>query len=137
MLRQGGRWAGWWTHARADTESWFDASWDAIEAACPGTHRGQRDIDWGNGLRESGLFTVGERITVPWVRHVSTQHWLIDLRSHSYVAALSSRDRDELLNVLACHASEAFPDGEMRVPCETWLWNATLLKRDVGRNELR
>jgi ubiquinone/menaquinone biosynthesis C-methylase UbiE len=70
-LRAGGRWAGWWSHARADGEPWFDAWWDAIETACPGTHRAQRDIDWGEGLRESGLFSVAQRVTVPWVRRVS------------------------------------------------------------------
>lgn len=47
VLRSVGRWAGWWSHARADTETWFDAYWSAIEETCQGTQRDQRDIDWG------------------------------------------------------------------------------------------
>ena len=39
VLRPGGRWAGWWSHARADGQRWFDDYWGAIERSCPGTHR--------------------------------------------------------------------------------------------------
>jgi SAM-dependent methyltransferase len=125
VLRPGGRWAGWWSHARADGEAWFDASWDAIEAACPGTHRSQRDIDWGDGVTQSRLFTVSERVVVPWIRREPVDRWLIDTRSHSFVAALAPDDRDRLLGVFAHLTADAFPDGEMRVPYETWLWTAT------------
>lgn len=44
VLRSGGRWAGWWSHARADDEPWFEAYWDALEAATV-ARRSQRDID--------------------------------------------------------------------------------------------
>jgi SAM-dependent methyltransferase len=46
VLCPGGRWAGWWSHARADGDQWFDRYWAAIERACGGTHRDQRDTDW-------------------------------------------------------------------------------------------
>ncbi|HTD49051.1 MAG TPA: class I SAM-dependent methyltransferase [Acidimicrobiia bacterium] len=124
VLRRGGRWAGWWSHARADGEVWFDASWDAIEAACPGTHRSQRDIDWGDGITRSGVFTVSERVVVPWVRQVTVQQWLTDPRSHSFVAALATDVRDRLIGVFARLTADAFPHGEMLVPYETWLWTA-------------
>jgi len=112
-------------HIPADDEPWFDASWDAIEAACPGTHRSQRDIDWSDGLARSGLFLLSERFVVPWVRRITVQQGLTDTRSHSFVAALAPDDRDRLLDVFAHLTADAFPDGEMSVPYETWLWIAT------------
>jgi SAM-dependent methyltransferase len=122
VLRNGGRWAAWWSHARADTEDWFDHYWSAIEVACPGTHRDQRDTDWGAGVSESGLFSVGDRIVVPWWREVSTADWLTDQASHSYVAGLPEADRRHLLTELRTIIDQRFPDGSMKVPYETWAW---------------
>src|SRR3954451_13521718 len=35
---------------------WFDAYWRTVEQACPGTHRSQRDTDWGRaGCRVAAL----------------------------------------------------------------------------------
>jgi SAM-dependent methyltransferase len=122
VLRSGGRWAAWWSHARADAEDWFDRYWSVIEAACPGTHRDQRDTDWGLGVAESGLFDVGDRVVVAWQRKVSIADWLTDQTSHSYVAALSQSGRRALLAELRTIVVERFPDGTMKVPYETWLW---------------
>jgi len=122
VLVADGRWCGWWSHARADGDSWFDDSWSAVEAACPGTHRGQRDIDWGEQVASSGRFVVADRITVAWLRHISVEQWITELRSHSYVAALSYTDRDRLLDRVRRFVSARFTDGAMAVPYETWLW---------------
>ncbi|MCU1459660.1 MAG: Methyltransferase type 11 [Actinomycetia bacterium] len=124
VLRAGGRWAGWWSHARADGESWFDSSWDRVESACPGTDRGQRDIDWADGLRRSGLFAVDDRVTVRWTRHVSVEQWMLDENSKSYVAALSPEEHRQLVGALDDLVRARFPDGRMSVPYETWLWTA-------------
>jgi len=126
VLRPRGRLAAWWSHARADGEAWFDASWDAIERTCPGTHRSQRDIDWGRTMTDSDRFTVAERVTVPWVRSITTREWATDLRSHSFVAALAPGERENLLRELEDGLAAAFPGGEMQVAYETWLWVATL-----------
>ena len=123
VLRSGGRWAAWWSHARADREKWFVSSWDAIEAATV-ARRNQRDTDWGDGLRGSGLFDVGEKVVVPWVREVDVDEWLIDERSKSYVAALSESDRVALLETVERLVRDSFPNGRMRVQYETWLWIA-------------
>lgn len=72
VLRSGGRWAGWWSHARADAQSWFDEYWCAIERMCPGAHRDQRNIDWGATIDEPAMFEVSGRVTVPWTRTIST-----------------------------------------------------------------
>lgn len=126
VLRPGGRWAGWWSHARADGEDWFDAHWATIETWCPGTQRSQRDTDWGDELGRSGLFVVRDRVTVPWLRITTIDGWLTDLRSHSYVAALRDTERDELIRVLSTILAKRFPSGLMEVPYETWLWIADL-----------
>jgi SAM-dependent methyltransferase len=125
VLRDGGRWAGWWSHARADTEDWFDEYWSAIEASCPGTHRDQRNTDWGATVDVPGMFTVAPREVVPWTRSISTEEWLTDQASHSYVAALGAHDRRELLAQLQRVVEREFPAGTMTVRYETWLWTAT------------
>jgi SAM-dependent methyltransferase len=124
VLRPGGRWAGWWSHARADGEPWYDRYWSAVEAACPGTVRAMRDTDWGAGVAASGLFDVAARVTVPWARTVSVELWLTDQASHSYVAALAPAEREELLAALRRVLDGRFPGGAMQVPYETWLWVA-------------
>ena len=120
VLRSGGRWAGWWSHARADGESWFEAYWDAIEAATM-ARRNHRDTDWGEGLHLSGLFDVDEKIVIPWVREINVDVWLMDERSKSYVAALPERDRSSLLEAVERLIRRRFPNGQMRVPYQTWL----------------
>ncbi len=125
VLRPGGRWAGWWSHARADDEPWFDRYWVAIENACPGTHRDQRDTDWGATVATPGRFEVGDRVTVPWVREISVDDWMTDQASHSYVAGLPEARRARLLGDLRRILDDRFPDGTMSVPYEAWLWIAT------------
>jgi SAM-dependent methyltransferase len=125
VLRDRGRWAGWWSHARADDKNWFDAYWSIIERTCPGTHRGQRDIDWGATVADSGLFDLDDRVVVPWMREISVDAWMTDQTSHSYVAALTHSDRDRLCRSLRRVLDESFPDGTMTVRYETWLWTGT------------
>ena len=36
VLRPGGCWAAWWSHAWADGQDWFDTYQDVMEAVCPG-----------------------------------------------------------------------------------------------------
>jgi hypothetical protein len=86
--------------------------------------RDQRDIDWGDGVRRSGLFDVGEKLVLAWVRQVSIDDWLIDERSKSYIVALSEPDRRSLLRTVERLVRARFPDGNMRVRYETWLWIA-------------
>lgn len=125
VLRPGGRWAGWWSHARADGETWFDRYWAAIERSCPVTHRGQRDIDWGDTIETPGRFEVGERVTIPWIRHTSVEHWITDQASHSYIVGLSTAERTRLLRELRTILEAQFPDGRVSVHYESWLWIAS------------
>lgn len=61
VLRLGGRWAGWWSHARADNQDWFDEYWSTIELACRGAHRDQRNIDGGAILDAAAVFDAADR----------------------------------------------------------------------------
>jgi SAM-dependent methyltransferase len=124
VLREGGVWAAWWSHARADAEGWFRESWDRIEGSCAGAERGQRDIGWGAGVAASGLFSVKPRVTVPWTREVAVDTWMTDQASLSYVAALPPSERDLLLCDLRDIVHRGFPGGSMTVRYETWLWAA-------------
>jgi SAM-dependent methyltransferase len=127
VLRRGGRWAAWWSHARADQEPWFESYWDAMEAATV-ARRWHRDTDWGEGMRLSGRFDVSDRVTCRWIRETTVGQWLDHDRSHSFVTSLREPERLALLAEIEQNLRHHFPDGHMRVPYETWLWIAT--KRD-------
>lgn len=125
VLASGGRWAAWWTHARADAEDWFDTYWALIEGACPGTHRRQRDADWGSTVAASHLFQLKDPVVVAWPRQVSVDGWMTDQASHSYVAALPEPDRTRLLGDLRRVLDQRYANEAMTVPHETWIWIGT------------
>lgn len=120
VLRPGGRWAAWWTHARG--APWLDRRWDLVEAAVPGVLRTQRDTDWGADVQASGRFAIRPRIDVRWSRRMTVDDQLTDDASHSYIAALDDRERRALLEDLRSTYEAAFPAGVMTVPLETWFW---------------
>lgn len=124
VLRPGARWAAWWSHARADGEEWFDGYWDAVEASTA-ARREQRDANWGEELRSTGLFEVADLEAIPWIRRITVEEWLMDERSKSYVANLPVSDRTSLLDAIERLCRDRFPDGDMSIPYETWLWIAS------------
>jgi SAM-dependent methyltransferase len=123
VLRDGGRWAAWWSHARADDEPWFDHYWNAVESVTS-VRREERDGDAGVELRECGLFQVSDRITFGWVREATTKQWLKDERSKSYIAALPEPALTSHLTTVEAIINERFPTGQMLVRYETALWLA-------------
>jgi SAM-dependent methyltransferase len=118
VLRAGGRWAAWWSHARADGEPWFEAWWDAVEAVTV-ARRTERDTDWGADLDRSGLFQASTGITIPWTREVTVHRWLKDDRSKSYISTLPEPTRTSLLTTIEQYIRDAFPGGRMQVPYVT------------------
>jgi len=121
VLRTGARWAGWWTHARG--APWLDDTlWNLVEAACPGVRREQRDTDWGEDVRASGLFHIDERVTVTWSRSIPVAQAVVDHASHSYIAALPEPERAALLARIADLYRSEFPAGTAVIPQQTWLW---------------
>jgi SAM-dependent methyltransferase len=122
VLRDGGRWAGWWSHARSDGEEWFDAYWDLIEKMCPGVVRSRRDEDEGIDLTAGGRFDVSDRLVFPWTRQLDIETWLLDDRSRSFVMAMTPERRQALIGEVRSLLSGQFPDGRISVRYETWLW---------------
>ena len=125
ILREGGRWAGWWSHARADDEAWFDGYWSIIEGACPGTHRGQRDTDWGATVanRAASTWTGGWSSRGP--REIPVDR-LDDRPGEPQLRRRVGRPgRSRLLTDLRLVVERRFPDGATSVRYETWLWTAT------------
>jgi SAM-dependent methyltransferase len=123
VLARGGRWAAWWSHARADRQAWFEGWWDVVQAATV-ARRTERDTDWGIDLARSGLFGVREE-KIAWVREMTVEQWMNDDRSKSYISSLPEPSRTSLLTTLDQIVREAFPSGEMQVPYETSMWIAT------------
>jgi len=121
VLRDGGRWAAWWSHARADGEAWFEAYWDVLEARTA-ARRVHRDTDWGTTL-DPMAFASAARSTHPWERVVSIEGWLTDQRSHSYIGL---DGRHDVLGALESILRDAFGTGPVRCRYETWLWVAAV-----------
>ncbi len=125
VLRPGGHWSAWWSHAWADGEPWFETYQRLMEAACPGYRRHHRNSDWSEGsIAQTGLFEDGIRIVVPWTRMLDVARWMTEERSKSYVAQLPSADRDRLLRGIGEILGMHFPAGEMAVPYRTRIWLA-------------
>ena len=120
LLRDGGTWTGWWNHARADGEPWFEAYWDVLEGRC-GAYRWHRDQDWGATL-DTTLFLEPVRTVHPWTRVVALETWLTDQRSHSYIGL---SDNHGVMPALEAILRDEFGDGPVRCRYETWLWQAT------------
>jgi len=115
VLRVGGRWAGWWNHARADHEPWFNRYWDAVEATCPGVSRTLRDHDFVSEIASTAGFGDVDAHRVWWTRHLTIDAWLSEVRSLSYVSALRADTRGELVGRLASIVEDRFPDGNMEL----------------------
>lgn len=121
VLRPEGRWAGWWSHARADGEPWFDHYWNLVERRT-GADRRDRETDWGQDLSESGFFHISTHQRIRWIREATVDGWIADEQSKSYVAGLNELDRRYLLDAIESLVRQAFPGGEMHVAYETWIW---------------
>jgi SAM-dependent methyltransferase len=121
LLRPRGRWAGWWNHARADGEAWFDRYWDVLESMTV-ARRTHRDTDWGATLDRT-WFGPPAKTVHPWTREVSIDGWLTDQRSHSYIGLAPGSGAD-VMDALARILVAEFGDGPVRCRYETWLWVA-------------
>ena len=128
VLRPGGWWAAWWSHAWADGQPWFDTYQGLMEAACPGWRRHHRNTDWSQeGIAQTGLFEAGIRVTVPWTRMLDVAEWMTEERSKSYIAQLPPPHRDRLLDGIAGLLAVHFPGSAMAVPYRTRMWLARRL----------
>jgi SAM-dependent methyltransferase len=124
VLVPGGCWAAWWNHAVADGEPWFERFYAMTAERCPRWSRDHRDTDWcADAIRGNGDFLPPERHDIEWVRQVSVDDWLIDLRSHSHVIALRPGERDQFVADVGTVLRDRF-DEAMAVPYQTGMWLA-------------
>ena len=122
LLRDGGRWAGWWSHPRDDHQPWVQRYWSVIESMTI-ARREHRDTDWGARL-DPTHFDAPTFTSMPWVREVSIADWLLDERSKSYIGL--GDDADRIVAAIESVVRDAFADGPVRIAYETWLWQATV-----------
>ena len=125
MLRPGGLWVAWWSHAWADGQIWFDTYQEVMEAACPGYRRHHRDPDWSEeSIASTGRFQPGLLIVVPWTRQVEVGTWIAEERSKSYIAQLTTPVRNRLLGRIQELLGTHFSGVPMIVPYQTRMWLA-------------
>ena len=122
VLRPGGRWAGWWSHPRADGDAWFERYFDAVEAMT-GARRRHRDTDWGATLDRTH-FDAPTFTSVAWVREIPLDVWLTDERSKSHIGL--APNAQEILGVLEAILRDELGDGPVRCRYETWMWQAVV-----------
>ncbi|WP_336207458.1 class I SAM-dependent methyltransferase [Nonomuraea sp. LPB2021202275-12-8] len=119
VLRPGGAVAGCWNLAQAAQAGWLAAYEARLAQACP--------TYWGPALEEwsvppiAAAFEVVEERWIPWTRLVGIEDFLLDLRSHSYMAALSPEAADELVGWQRAELEREFPAGVLSVPMRVYL----------------
>ncbi|MFC7591768.1 hypothetical protein ACFQYP_54760 [Nonomuraea antimicrobica] len=69
----------------------------------------------------ASAFEVMAERWIPWTRLVGIEQFLLDLRSHSYMAALSRERADEVVERRRAELRQAFPEGVLSVPVRVYL----------------
>jgi len=134
VLKPGGHWAAWWNRAHAGGEAWFDDYQELMAASCT-TYRWmnlrdeQMAPDWADEVVAArARMEPAGTVVVPWTRRVSSDRWITDERSKSYVMELEPAVRESVLGQVAKIIAGRFPDGEMTVRYITTL----VLARKAG-----
>ncbi|MEU7003336.1 class I SAM-dependent methyltransferase [Nonomuraea sp. NPDC046570] len=120
-LRPSGRIAAWWNTTDHDQADWLAAYEVRLAESCP-TYWGPAHPEWrvpqiaavldAGGLRESW---------VHWTRLVGIEDFLLNLRSHSYMAAMAVEAADELVARQRVELSRVYPGGLLSVPMRVYL----------------
>jgi len=119
VLRPGGAIAACWNLAHAAQADWLAAYEERLAEACP--------TYWGPARREwrvppiAAAFEVVEERWIPWTRLAGIEEFLLDLRSHSYMAALSAEEADALVERQRAELRREFPGDVMSVPMRVYL----------------
>jgi SAM-dependent methyltransferase len=129
VVRPGGAVAAWWnsvdlgTTASTSAADWLVAYEVRLAETCPGY--------WGPALPHWSIPPVAAVMTdeglevreawIPWTRDVSVDEFLLDLRSHSFVASLDDGAVERLLRRERTQLLKVFADGELTVPMRVYL----------------
>ncbi|MEV4218899.1 class I SAM-dependent methyltransferase [Nonomuraea sp. NPDC049725] len=119
VLRPGGAIAGCWNLAHAAQAGWLAAYEERLARSCP-TYWGPALEEWSVPPIAAAFEVVAER-WIPWTRLVRVEDFLLDLRSHSYMAALSAGAADELVERQRAELTREFPGGVLSVPMRVYL----------------
>ncbi|HEX8004720.1 MAG TPA: methyltransferase domain-containing protein [Mycobacteriales bacterium] len=121
VLRPGGTLALWWNDSDARGEPWWQVQQDLLETLNDDYGRDYREHDPAGDLALA--FGDVTARTVPWVRRLDVETYLVFLSSKSYVAALGER-MPGFLDAQRDLLAAAFPDGTVAEPFVTRLWLA-------------
>jgi SAM-dependent methyltransferase len=127
VLRPGGAWAAWWTHAWPDGEPWFEAYRVLLDRVCPAYGWHWREHDWGATLGAREAFAEPVATAVRWVRTMTVESFLIGMRSQSAVAALPADTHSVLMADTEALLRDTFGDQPWPVDHETTIWIAPRL----------
>jgi SAM-dependent methyltransferase len=119
VLRSGGAIAGCWNLADAAQADWLAAYEARLAEACP-SYWGQALEEWSVPPIAAAFEVVAER-WLPWTRLVGIEQFLLDLRSHSYMADLPAEAADALVARQRSELRRTFPGGVVSVPMRVYL----------------
>jgi SAM-dependent methyltransferase len=132
VLRPGGSIAAWWNSvdlgagAGGRSADWLVAYETRLADICPG-YSGPARPGWSVPPIADAMALAGLKVSeawIHWTRQVGIDDFMLDLRSHSFVASMDDdladhlveRERAELLNI--------FADGRLTVPMRVYLATA-------------
>ncbi|TMR89650.1 class I SAM-dependent methyltransferase [Nonomuraea basaltis] len=119
VLRRRGAIVGCWNLNHAAQADWL-AAYEARLAAEVPAYWGPAVEQWSVPPIASAFEVIEER-WIPWTRLIGIEDFLLDLRSHSYMAALSPEAADALVERRRAELREEFPEGVLSVPMRVYL----------------
>ncbi|MEW9549950.1 class I SAM-dependent methyltransferase [Nonomuraea sp. NPDC050783] len=119
VLRPGGAIAACWNLRHAGQADWL-AAYEARLAEEVPAYWGPAVEEWAVPPIAAAFEVVGER-WIPWTRLIGIEQFLLDLRSHSYMAALSPEAADALVERQRAELRREFPEGVLSVPMRVYL----------------
>ncbi|TYB59239.1 class I SAM-dependent methyltransferase [Nonomuraea sp. PA05] len=119
VLRPRGAIVGCWNLNHAAQADWL-AAYEARLAQEVPAYWGPAVEQWSVPPIASSFEVIEER-WIPWTRLIGIEDFLLDLRSHSYMAALSPERADEVVERQREALREAFPEGVLSVPMRVYL----------------
>ncbi|MFC4118644.1 class I SAM-dependent methyltransferase [Nonomuraea zeae] len=119
VLRPDGAIVGCWNLNHAAQADWL-AAYEARLAEAVPTYWGPAVEEWSVPPIAAAFEVIEER-WIPWTRLVGIEDFLLGLRSHSYMAAMSPQTADELVDRQRVELRKAFPEGLLSVPMRVYL----------------
>ncbi|MBF8186558.1 class I SAM-dependent methyltransferase [Nonomuraea sp. K274] len=119
VLRPEGSIVGCWNFNHAAAADWL-AAYEARLAEEVPAYCGPAVEQWSVPPIAAAFEVVEER-WIPWTRLIGIEDLLLDLRSHSYMAALSLEAADDLVDRQRAELRAEFPEGLLSVPMRVYL----------------